>query len=188
VGSLLKNQHPHCPGKDGPRTEHCAGVSELFGGRDGGVQGAAASEPGAAPRLLRAAVEDVLAHGLPGLVPVAGCGAAGVVAVEWLVRARHSAGRRVWQLRTRLCQSDPGSLHNPTPRHPSNLSVRCHNPAGRSICLSCRFIVKGLTQKFKNLVQISGSPLSVLKGHKLSLSHTTLCRRSAVVEISKSFG
>jgi hypothetical protein len=80
VGSLLKNQHPHCPGEDGPRTEHCAGVSELFGGRDGGVQGAAASEPGAAPRLLRAAVEDVLAHGLPGLVPVAGCGAAGVVA------------------------------------------------------------------------------------------------------------
>jgi hypothetical protein len=107
VGSLLKNQHPHCPGEDGPRTEHCAGVSELFGGRDGGVQGAAASEPGAAPRLLRAAVEDVLAHGLPGLVPVAGCGAAGVVAVEWLVRARHSAGRRVWQLRARRCQSDP---------------------------------------------------------------------------------
>jgi hypothetical protein len=45
---------------------------------------------------------------------------------------------------------DPGSLHNPTPRHPSNLSVRCHNPVGRSICLSCRFIVKGLTQKFKD--------------------------------------
>lgn len=84
-------------GEDRSRAEHSAGVPELLGGRHSGVQSAAQIEPSSAPRLLRAAMEGVLAHDFPGLVSLAGCGAARMDAVEWHVRARHSAVRRVWQ-------------------------------------------------------------------------------------------
>ena len=112
-------------------------------------------------------MEDVLAHGLPGLIPLADCGAARMVAVERLVRPRHSAGRWVWQLWARRYQSEPAHLLVDAAIVPASPTLFCATSATSWRLAPCHY--HSIFTLVLTASRIRTSPIKELDIHQMAV-------------------